>query len=247
MVEKSLIPKQLTMKKILIGATCLLLVSVVLFSCKKRDDYLTGGTKHNTKYDVTTYEFLKGQASGLFDTLILLVDKAGLKDKLNQQGASFFAPTDYAITNYLNRRAIQEQNIDPFRKWTLDSMIKYELPKFADSLDTYFVGQTLDYNNLTDNGAVYPTKKTGAEAVVSYEEITPDNSNYTNLGGNPNVSTNPQIIYYTFLFVPLTPPIVASEISPDDGTRVRVQTSGIQTNSGMIHVLNNQHILFFRQ
>ena len=85
---------------------------------------------------------MKGQASGLFDTLILLVDKAGLKDKLNQQGVSFFAPTDYAINNYLNRRAIQEQNIDPLRKWTLDSLIKYEMPKFTDSLDTYFVGQT---------------------------------------------------------------------------------------------------------
>ena len=130
------------MKKILISAVSLLLVVSVLFSCKKRDDYLTGGTMHNAKYNGTTYDFLKGQASGLFDTLILLVDKAGLKDKLNQQGVSFFAPTDYAINNYLNRRAIQEQNIDPLRKWTLDSLIKYEMPKFTDSLDTYFVGQT---------------------------------------------------------------------------------------------------------
>jgi len=235
------------MKKILLSAASLLLILVVLFSCKKRDDYLTGGTRHNAKYNGTTYDFLKGQASGLFDTLLLLVDKAGLKDKLNQQGVSFFAPTDYAITNYLNRRALEEQNIDPFRKWTIDSLIKYELPKFTDSLNIYFVGQILEYNNLTDDEAIYPTTKPGTEAVVSYEEITSDHAEYLLLGGNPNVSTNPRIIYYTFLFAPLTPPVVASEIGPDEGTRERVQTSGIQSNTGMIHVLNNQHILFFRQ
>lgn len=235
------------MKKIFLSTGSILLVVVVLFSCKKRDDYLTGGSRHNAKYNGTTYDFLKGQASGLFDTLLLLVDKAGLKDKLNQQGVSFFAPTDYAINNYLNRRAIQEQNIDPFRKWTLDSMIKYELPQFTDSLDTYFVGQTLDFNNLTNNGAIYPTKKTGTEAVVSYEEITKDHSDFIMLGGNDNLSTNPRVIYYTFLFTSLTPPVVASEITSEQGARTRVQTSGIQTNTGMIHVLNNNHILFFRQ
>ncbi|WP_276501125.1 fasciclin domain-containing protein [Terrimonas pollutisoli] len=235
------------MKKILSGLMAVMMVALVLFSCKKRDDYLTGGSRHSAKFNVTTYDFLKGQASGLFDTLLLLVDKTGLKDKLNQQGVSFFAPTDYAINNYLNQRALQEQNIDPKRKWTLDSMIKYELPKFTDSLDTYIVGQTLDYNNLTNNGAIYPTKKAGTEAVVSYEEITPDNSEYIRLGGNPNVSSNPRLIYYTFLKGPLTPPVIASEITPAGGTRVRVQTSGIQTNTGMVHVLINQHILFFRQ
>lgn len=172
------------------------------------------------------------------------MDKAGLKDKLNQQGVSFFAPTDYAITNYLASRTEQEQNIDPFRKWTLDSMIKYDMAKFTDSLETYFVPQTLSYNNLTDNGAIYPTRKTGTQAVVSYEEIRPGHPEYFILGGNLSVSTNPRIIYYTFLFTALTPPFVASEITPGQGRRVRVQTSGIQTNTGMIHVLNNQHKLF---
>ena len=235
------------MKKILLNAASVLLVMLVLFSCKKRDEYLTGGTRHNAKYDVTTYDFLKNQPSGLFDTLLLLIDAAGLKNKVNQQGVSFFAPTDYAITNYLNKRVAEEQNINPLRKWTLDSMIKYEMPKFTDSINTYFVAQSLSYSNLTNNGAIYPTLKTGTQTVVSYEEITPDNSDYVFLGGNANVSTNPRIIYYTFLFAPLSSPFVASEIDANVGRRVRVQTSGIQTNTGMIHVLNNQHNLFFRK
>lgn len=245
MVEKSLIQKLITMRKIIITVVPLLMV--ILFSCKKRDDYLTGGTRHNAKFNMTTYDFLKSQPGGLFDTLLLLVDAANLKDKINQQGVSFFAPTDYAITNYLNSRALEEQNIDPARKWTIDSMLKYELPKFTDSINTYFINQALDYNNLTNDGSLYPTLKTGTNAVASYEEILPSNSEYTNLGGNPNVSTNPHIVYYTFLFATLTPPIIASEITPTQGMRTRVQTSGIQTNTGMVHVLYNQHILFFRK
>ncbi|MCG7859201.1 hypothetical protein MD537_19655, partial [Flavihumibacter sediminis] len=60
-------------------------------------------------------------------------------------------------------------------------------------------------------------------------------------------STIPRIVYYTFLFGPIVPPIVAQNIPSTLGKRERVQTSGIQSNSGMIHVLNNQHTLFFRK
>ena len=221
-------------------------LSFALISCK-RDDYLTGGSKHAKKYDVTTYDFLKGQPSGLFDTLILLIDKAGLKDKINQQGVTFFAPTDYAITNYLNKRVKEEQNVDPFRKWTIDSMIKYELSKFTDSINAYIIGENLDYDKLTQDGKVYTTNKNGTQAVVSYEELDPNSPDYVMLGGNSNVSANPKLVYYTFLYGPLTPPVIANEITPTQGDRERIQTSGIQTNTGMIHVINNGHILFFRQ
>lgn len=235
------------MKKTIQAFLAIVLVLVFLAACKKRDDYLTGGSRHNARYEGTTYDFLKSQSSGIFDTLLLLIDKASLQNKINQAGVSFFAPTDYAINNYLQRRTLEEQNVNPLRKWTIDSVIKYELAKFTDSIGTYFVAQKLDYNNLTQNGTVYPTTKTGTQAVASYEEITPDHPDYILLGGNPNVSTNPRLVYYTFLKQPLTPPVVASEITPAQGTRTRVQTSGIETNTGMVHVLNNQHILFFRQ
>jgi hypothetical protein len=223
----------------------LTMFSFAVVSCK-RDDYLTGGSKHATKYNVTTYDFLKGQSGGLFDTLILLIDKAGLKDKINQQGVTFFAPTDYSIANYLNRRAAEEQNIDPFRKWTIDSLIKYELPKFADSISAYLIAKPLSYDKLSENGEVYATQKAGAQAVVSYEELDPNSSEYVLLGGNYNVSSNPKLIYYTFLYGPLAPPIIAKNIKPSEGDRERIQTSGIETNTGIIHVINNQHILFFR-
>lgn len=222
------------------------LFALLLTACR-RDDYLTGGTLHTRKYNMTTYDFLKSQSSGLFDTLILLVDKAGVKEMVNQQGTTFFAPTDYAINAYLSRRAVEEQIVDPFRKWTIDSLVKYELPKFRDSIAAYMVGEPLGYDQLTQNGKVFSTRKAGTQAVVSYEEIDPTNPEYTNLGGNPNVSSNPRLVYFAFLYRPLAPPVVANEITPEQGNRERVQTSGIETTTGILHVINNQHTLFFRQ
>lgn len=216
-------------------------IIVVLFTSCKKNDYLVGGSLHSAKVNMTTYDYLKSNSAGLFDTLLLLVDKAGLKDKVNQQGVTFFAPTDYSINAYLNSRAVEEQKIDPFRKWTIDSMIKYEMPKFTDSINIYFVNGALTYDKLTNNGTLYPTLKQGSDCVVSYEE-TKDPA----LGYNPNVSTIPRIVYFTFLLKALTPPIIASEIQSDEGVHTRVQTSGIETNTGIIHVLNNQHKLFFR-
>lgn len=237
--------KEITMKYFIkylfriIPAFCTI---IIFFTSCKKNNYLVGGSLHSAKVNMTTYDYLKSNSAGLFDTLLLLVDKAGLKDKINQQGVSFFAPTDYSINGYLNSRALEEQQIDPYRQWTIDSMIKYEMPKFIDSINIYFVNEALTYDKLTINGTLYPTLKPGSDCVVSYEE-TRDPA----LGYNPNVSTIPRIVYFTFLLQALTPPIVASEITSDEGVHTRVQTSGIESTTGIIHVLNNQHNLFFRK
>ncbi|ULQ55501.1 fasciclin domain-containing protein [Flavihumibacter rivuli] len=219
----------------------MVLAAVTFVSCK-RDEYFIGGSTHSAKVDMTTYDYLKSHPQGLFDTLLLLVDKAGVKEKINKPGITFFAPTDYAVNSYLSKRVKEEQNIDPFRQWTIDSMIKYELPKFADSIDTYIIAEELGYDKLTKNGKKYNTMHPGTQSVVSYEE-TRDPS----LGYNPNVSTIPRIVYYTLLFEDIPPPIVAPEIPSEQGKRERVQTSGIQSNTGTIMVLNNAHSLFFRK
>ncbi len=247
MVEKPLIQKNKKMKmtyykKLFFRVLLPVSLSIVLFASCKKNDYLSGGTLHTAKVNMSTYDYLKGNSAGLFDTLLLLVDKANLKDKINQPGVTFFAPTDYAINLYLNKRAAEEQNIDPFRRWTIDSMIKYELPKFTDSLNIYFVPGALTYDKLTENGTLYPTQKAGTNCVVSFEE-TRDPA----LGYNPNISNIPRIVYFTFLFHSIAPPIVANEISSNDGKHERVQTSGIESTTGMIQVLNNQHTLFFRK
>lgn len=213
--------------------------AVGLHACNK-DDYFVGGSLHDPNVNMNTYDFLKSNDRGLFDTLLMVIDSAGLKEKINQTDITFFAPTDYSINNYLSVRAAAEQEIDPFRKWTIDSLLKYEIQKVRDSLDIYIIPNRLAYADLSQNGAVFQTAKVGASTVISYES-TDDPA----LGYNGNSSVLPQVMYYTYLYKPLAPPIIASEISGTDGARTIVQTSGIISTTGNVNVLSNGHILFF--
>lgn len=226
------------MRKYMFFGPLVVLALFGLASCNK-DDYKVGGNLHNPNINMTTYDYLKSNQFGLFDTLLLLVDRAGIKDKINQR-STFFAPTDYSINRYLQSRTTREQRIDPFRRWTVDSIIKYELPRFADSLDIYFVKDVLLPNSeLRSSGLLYRNAKNG-EVVVSYEE-TED----TNLGFNPNSSLRPKIVYFSYLYQLLPPNFNVNDIAFPLGIRTRVQSSNAQTTTGTLHVLNNEHTLFF--
>lgn len=227
------------MKKIY-KALLVLMAATLFFSACKKDEYFVGGTLHNAKVNVSTYDFLKNNNRGLFDTLLLLVDKAGIKDQLNKQGITFFAPTDYSIRSYCELRSIRIQRIDPFKKWTVDSIIKYELPRFADSLQVYMLAGQVSYSELTENGKLYNMQKAGSQAVVSYES-----TDEPSLGYNGNSSVYPRVVYFNYLFKPLDGPIVAPEIPSTTGARTLVQTSGVESTTGIVHVLANTHRLFF--
>lgn len=215
-------------------------VAGLFFSACKKNDYFVGGTLHNAKVNMSTYDFLKSNNRGLFDTLLLLVDKAGIKDLINKKGVTFFVPTDYSIKTYCEYRSIQIQKVDPFKKWTVDSIIKYELPRFADSLNVYMLPSAVSYAQSTETGKIYNTQKAGAKAVVSYES-TDD----PNLGYNESSTVYPRIMYYTYLYGALTEPFVASKIPAALGSRNLIQTSGVESTTGLVHVLANSHTLFF--
>jgi len=221
----------------------LLTLLLTLNACKK--DYITGGapgTRTNYK-DLTTYDLLK--SSSLYDTLVQLIDAAGLKDKVNQQNSTFFAPSDYAVFNYLNQRTIQVQNANPSAKFALDSLLYYirgNISGTRDSLLMYLVPQTLPYSSLTNTGNFYPTALTGDTVIVSYE-YTLD----SDLGYNSLVSGVPQLVYYTLLWqpYPLSDTNPAGDITPDIGIHTLCTTSGITTKTGVVNALSNSHTLFF--
>lgn len=226
------------MKKTFNTIYILLALTIFVTACKK-NDYFVGGDLHNSKVGVSTYDFLKNNDRGLFDTLIMIIDAADMKDKINQPGITFFAPTDYSIKSYVEARTIIEQNVDPFKMWSVDSIIKYELPRFRDSLDVYIIPNKITYNDLTEKGKVYITQK-GNSSIVSYERTDDEN-----LGYNPNSGFWPQVMYYTYLYAPLEEDIDASEIPSTLGIRSRIQTSGVESTTGMVNVLDNGHRLFF--
>jgi len=217
----------------------ILLAGALIFAACGKNDYRVGGDLHSPNINMTTYDYLNSNRDGLFDTLLLLVDLAGIKDKINQPGATFFAPTDYAINRYVERRTLELQKIDPFQKWTVDSIIKHELPRFADSLDIYFVKEQLPNSELTATGKLYKNAKNN-DVVVSYEETTDKN-----MGKNDNSTVLPRVVYFTYLFQPPAPGFDVKDIALPVGIRTLVQTSNARTTTGTLHVLQNSHTLFF--
>lgn len=219
-------------------------VLLLLGACKK--EYITGGTPEdiNMYKNTSTYDVLK--SNPLYDTLVQVIDAAGLKDKINEQGTTFFAPSDYSISSYLTLRTLYVQNtISQDAKFALDSLVYYvknNINNTRDSLLMYWVPQPLTYNVLTNTGAKYATGLLGDSVVVSYE--------YTkngNLGYNDVVSGVPQVIYFTQLWYPYTisSSTPAGDIPTNIGVRTLVKTSGINTQNGIMNALENSHTLFF--
>lgn len=228
------------MKNIIKLLIVIAVANIMLASCKK--DYIIGGKLESTTTNLTTYDYLKSNRFKMFDTLLMLVDKAGLKDVINQKDITFYAPTDFSINKYLQKKTLAAQEVDPFAKYTVDSLIKYDLGKFADSIKTYIIPKTITYSSLTSNGVVLNTAKSGARAVVSYEQTTDPT-----LGYNPAVNTIPQVEYYSLVIGPLPSPVVSVDLDPSVAIRVLCQTSGLTTATGQLNVLSNSHTLYFRQ
>lgn len=229
------------MKNIIKLILVIALANIILLSCKK-DNYISGGQLENATTPLTTYDYLQSNRFHMFDTLLMLVDKAGVKDLINQKGVTFYAPSDYSIDNYLDAKTLEIQKKFPGQQYSIDSLIKYDLPKFADSIKTYIIPQTVTYKNLTQNGVVYNTSKSGAKAVISFE-VTYDPS----LGYNSALSTPPHVEYYNFVKGKLPQTVVASKLSDTVAVRVLCQTTGLTTATGQLNVLSNSHVLYFKQ
>lgn len=213
--------------------------------CKKQS-YIIGGTTTNVNQykNETTYEYL--QNNPIFDTLAQLINAAGLEGAVNEQGSTFFACTNYSIYQYMNLKTIYLQStVNQNDKFDLDSLLYYarnNIDGTADSLKMYLINQPLTYDVLTNIGTKYATQLMGDTAIISYQYTTS-----TALGYNPIVSTVPQVVYYAYLWspnYPLSSDSTASMIPGNEGLNELVQTSGIFTKNGVIHILNNQNVLF---
>lgn len=212
------------------------LLAVIIFaaaSCKK--DYAVDGGKSDENVNMTTYDYLKSKP--IFSSLVHLIDRAGLKDAINKQ-TTFFATTNYGVDQYLramkNIRAIElgNENIT----YTLDSIPLWRL----DSLKTYIFPQKLGRSALTTRGEFYLSDfgsmantriKLGLARTYSYSNYVDyvDYVTYTKVIGSDDTEA-------------LDPDEIPTE---EIDKLVFVQSSGIVTTNGVVHVLDGFHRLFF--
>jgi hypothetical protein len=221
-------------------------------SCTKNN--IVGGDLHKPTLGMSTYDFLVSNPYGLFDTVKQIIDSARLKDLINGQDITFFCPTDYNVKSFLDQKRAQQRAIDERLDYTLDSLFKYcSRDMLRDSMGLYIFAQPLSRDNLTAEGDYYPSITANndpatnidhpwMERYLSLEEV----ENYTISG---LISSKPKCIFYTKI-IGLKDNDEGKDPSGDEkrqDVRVIVQTSGLISTNGIIHVLDNSHTwLFFK-
>lgn len=214
------------MKKYIIPI--LVIIAALISGCN--DGYLDDGGVHDPYYDMTTYEFL--QTNPIFDTLVYLIDKAGLKETINGD-VTFFAPTDYSIKDYVKTKRADIIAQFPFEDFTLDDIPVQDI---RDSLLMYLIPGKINRDDMSEDGKIYTTLMGNKVAV----HLTPLQDEYADL-----MTVWPEYVYFTTIVGEgLDAP---DEAVPEEEVdkRNRIQTSGIETNTGAIHVIENSHTLWY--
>lgn len=221
------------MKKII--SICICVAVVLIASCKK-DSYKNDGGVSNAYVNMTTYDYLKSKPQ--FDSLVRIIDRAGLKDEVNGD-ITFFASTNYSIVEYVrakkNKKAIEldDENIDFGIK---DLNVK----ELNDSLKTYMFAGKINRDQITLDGKLY-NSLLGPLANVQYLikfRRTFDYSSYVD---------HVDYVTYTKVIGTRDDKELNQEAIPESqkDRAIDCQTSGIITTTGIIHVLNGNHRLFF--
>lgn len=213
----------------------ILVIAGSLVSCNKNDYKVDGGT-HNAKVNMTTYDYLKSKPQ--FSSLMRLIDRAGLKETINGN-ITFFACTNYSVDEFVqaryNRRTIELGNENII--YTLDSL---PLQEIKDSLKMYMYNGDLGRDKLTLEGKYYPNLLGAIPNVSFYIKLrrTQDYGAYLN-----------HVDYIRFTKVigtrDETEPDQSAIPAKDKDMGYDCQTTGIITTTGIIHVLDDWHRLFF--
>ena len=91
------------MRKVLFSVIAVL----ILASCGS--DYLNDGGVHSNHTKHKVYDYLKGNATHMFDSTCLIIEKLGMIDEVNNCG-TFFAYSDFSIRTFLRTRTSYLRN-----------------------------------------------------------------------------------------------------------------------------------------
>lgn len=208
-----------------------IILAVIVISCNN-DDYLIDGGVASPYLNTSTYEFLASRP--LFDTLVLAINKAGLKDLLDSE-VTFFAPTDFAFKSYVDKMTGlgRTKYNDPNYFYKFDSIPAQVL---HDSLSMYIFPGKIYRQDMRKEGDVF-TNYAGTRLKISLEQ----QKDYTD-----QLTTNPAYVYLSYKKGKNWDAWDATDISTTEkDIKVRIQTSGLISNNGVVHVITNTHVLFF--
>lgn len=207
----------------------------MLVSCSEDDSQLT-----SAYVDSSTTDYLRANRFQIFSMSLDLFEKAGYLNLLDQKGVTVFMPTNYSIKHYMKQKELilHEETGDETLTYTYEDLLK-ELPQIKDSLKMYIVEQEVNRSNLErmTGEAVTVKNMLGCDMNISlrktklYTEEVPNSVN--------------KYLYYTFIINGLDE---SSNVLPKDkDVSNYCQTSGLITQTGILHVLRDEHPLFFNK
>ena len=128
------------MRKILFSVVAVLMLA----SCGS--DYLNDGGVHSNHTKHKVYDYLKGNATHMFDSTCLIIEKLGLIDEVNNCG-TFFAYSDFSIRSFLKTRTSYLRNRIDSVQQHCDSIYKFT---YVDSQGN-IVEDSLKYENSSSS------------------------------------------------------------------------------------------------
>jgi len=223
--------------------TFLLLNTVVLFSCSKKDYYQDSGTT-SAEYNGTIMDYLKSKPE-YFDSLVKIINMTDYASVLEQNNITFFAPADSSI-----RAAIQEAS--DFR----ESVGKTRISKISDisaSIWQKYLGRYIfqfsrglndfsqvDFFNITSYPGQMYTSYSGK--LMNIGTVYTDLVNY-----NTSTGTTTTIKYGGYRY--LTVSYLTSPFSPTEVNTWRpatISSVNIKPTNGYVHIIRfTNHVFGF--
>ncbi|WP_316817217.1 BT_3044 domain-containing protein [Pedobacter nyackensis] len=208
-------------KQLLLITTVILTACAVLQSCKKTDNSYRNSTPDN-KTDLNMYDYMRSK-KGTFDTLLYIIERANLTDTIKNSKITFFAPTDLSILTALdnlnaNRRA---SNLEPLDIAEVDPFVWRTL------LMRYMIPGKLtsDKFMLAD----------GLDVVTLNKRRLHVNAVATTTQGS--IRTGSLLLQYSDL---------NGSRFTKDWIFSYVTTSNLETNNGILNILEPSHVFGFK-
>ena len=219
------------------------LVSLALFSCSK--DYIIGGQKNETnKVDKSTLDFLK--SFEITTNTALLLEKAGMTNEVNGN-VTIFAPSNYAINRYLQRKNNRALRLNPNRvPMTVNTIPAEDLA----GLGIYIVDNKYLSQDIPEEGVMLPTHKAGDSLRLTLDEANADPGTAWDGSGQPGqgyqysnfMQSKPMKISVHFKRGSKWELLPAQRVSmgydnPECDQVYKMYISDVLTNTGVVHVI----------
>lgn len=203
------------------------MIAIIFASCKN-DDYLIDGGISDANVGTSTLAYLKSHPQ--LDTFAILIERAGLEDKVNSESTVFVA-NNRSINRYIDIILTELREEDPAAKYNIDSIPQDILTKYMGS---YIFDGRITRDDLKKEGKVY-TSSNGEVRRISLEPVLSGEISY-----GDNLSNPPKYVYLTYKggddwdrWDDIT-----------DDTKIIIRTSNLISTNGVIHVLQGTHVLF---